>query len=156
MKILVVSDSHGNTGAILRAVSLTGPDMILHLGDHSYDLSVIYNNMPQITVRAVRGNCDRGAFELDSDEFVIDGKRIFMTHGNLYGVKMTLDSLITTAMYKEADIVLFGHTHRTYAKEYEGMLILNPGSVGLGEKTYAVLEIENGAVKYEIKYLNMW
>ena len=156
MKILVVSDSHGNTDALLRAAAVTGPDLILHLGDHCYDCDVLADNMPQIPVRCVKGNCDIGALELDIDEFVVENKRIFMTHGDLYGVKSSLDSLITTAMYKNADIVLFGHTHRAYELEYEDMLILNPGSVGRNEKSYAVLTVENGTVDWEIEYLDMW
>ena len=156
MKILAISDSHGNTDALLRAAAVTGPELILHMGDHSWDCDVLRQNMPQIPVRAGRGNCDRQASELDIDEFVVEGKRIFMTHGNLYGVKMGLDQLITTAMYRNADVVLFGHTHIPYSEEFEGMLILNPGSVGRGEKTYAVITIENGVVKYEIKHLDMW
>jgi predicted phosphodiesterase len=52
--------------------------------------------------------------------------------------------------------VLFGHTHRPYAKYVDGMLVLNPGSVGMNRKTYAVLEVGHGEVKYELCELGMW
>ena len=32
-KVLVLSDSHGNVGNMIRAVKREEPDMILHLGD---------------------------------------------------------------------------------------------------------------------------
>ena len=150
MKILVVSDSHGNRKALMRAVSATGPDMVLHLGDIASDCGIIRENMPELPVRAVRGNCDGFANEAAEDEFTAGGRRIFMAHGDRYGVKTGLNSFITSAMYRNADIALFGHTHRNFSMEYEGMLILNPGSVGTEQKTYAVLEIRDGAVKYDI------
>ena len=150
MKILVVSDSHGNRESLMRAVSVTGPDLVLHLGDVAADCDIIRRNMPEIPVRAVRGNCDGFSNEAAEDEFVVEGKRIFMAHGDRYGVKTGLSSFVTAAMYRNADIALFGHTHRKFSTEYEGLLILNPGSVGMGKKTYAVLEIEDGAVKYDI------
>lgn len=155
MKILVVSDSHGNTLALLRAVAVTGPDMILHLGDHDRDCSIIRDTFPDIMTRAVRGNCDMNSLETDADEFVIEGKRVFMVHGDAYGVKYSLDSLITAAMYRSADVVLYGHTHRAHAEVFEDMLLLNPGSVGLGMKTYAVLKIEHGIVNYKILELEL-
>lgn len=33
MRILVLSDSHGNVDNMARAVELTAPDRVLHLGD---------------------------------------------------------------------------------------------------------------------------
>ena len=38
MKILVVSDSHGKVDNLIRAVELTHPDYVLHLGDCQRDL----------------------------------------------------------------------------------------------------------------------
>ena len=156
MKVLVVSDSHGNINALRRAAAITGPDVVLHLGDHDSDCAEIRSILPDAMIRAVRGNCDPTSRELDADEFVLEGKRIFMVHGHNHGVKYSLDSLVTAGMYMEADIVLFGHTHRPYAEYYDDMLVLNPGSIGMGKKTYAVLEIGHGAVSYELCELGMW
>lgn len=38
MRILVLSDSHGNVDNMARAVELTAPDRVLHLGDCQRDL----------------------------------------------------------------------------------------------------------------------
>ena len=150
MKILVMSDSHGNVTNMLTAVMRENPDMILHLGDHHYDCRELRNKYPEIPLRAVKGNCDT-AGELENDEFICEYLRIVMTHGHLFGVKYSLDSIITNAMYKEADILLFGHTHQAYTQEFEGLHIINPGSVGKGRQTYCVLDVTNGKVRYEIK-----
>ncbi|MCF0120007.1 MAG: metallophosphoesterase, partial [Oscillospiraceae bacterium] len=127
MKILVLSDSHRNVENIKLAISLTGPDLVLHLGDHITDCATLNLAFPQIPVRCVGGNCDRGN-HLENDEFVIEGKRFFMTHGHNYGVKFSLKSLVNNAMARGADIVLYGHTHVRHYEEYEGLHILNPGS----------------------------
>jgi predicted phosphodiesterase len=37
MKILVASDSHGNTQALINAVFDVSPQLVLHLGDHERD-----------------------------------------------------------------------------------------------------------------------
>lgn len=154
MTILVVSDSHGDTDALLQAAEQTKPDWILHAGDHCYDCDIYEELMPQIPVRAVRGNCDRGARELDTDEFVLGGKRFFMVHGHEYGVKGNLNSMLTAALYREADVVIFGHTHRPLLEEFEGMLVLNPGAIGYGNGSYGVITVENGMVDAEIWELN--
>ena len=151
MKILIMSDSHGNITNMLTAVISESPDMILHLGDHHTDCRVLRERFPDIPLRAVKGNCDR-AGELEMDEFICEYLRIMMVHGHRFNVKYSLDALITNAMYKNVDILLYGHTHIAQAGEFEGMHIINPGSVGQSG-SYCVLEIENGKVSYEIKNL---
>ena len=149
MKILVVSDSHGDKRSLVRAARDTGPELILHLGDYDKDCASLHDAVPNIPVRAVRGNGDWQSHELGEDEFVIAGVRIFMTHGHWYGVKRGLDTVIDAAFCRNADILLFGHTHIPYYAKLRGITILNPGSIGMGGKTYAVLTIENGIVSHE-------
>ena len=150
MKILVFSDSHGHTQPMLDAVFDEDPQLVLHLGDHTRDCAALIEAYPRIPVRSVRGNCDGRAKEPDWDEFVIQGKRVFMTHGHLYGVKTGLASVLNTAFLRNADILLYGHTHRAFQTTAEGLLVVNPGSVGMGQKTYAVLELEHDAVNCKI------
>lgn len=52
----------------------------------------------------------------------------------------------------DADVVLFGHTHVTYAKCYEGRYYFNPGSLGLPDYrtygTYGILEVTDEKIDY--------
>ena len=153
MRILVMSDSHGNKDAVLRAVARESPDMILHLGDHDRDCSAIEIEYPEIPVRSVRGNCDRSSYGLDTDEFTVGEKRFFITHGNLYRVKTGYSHIIDSARRKGADVLLFGHTHDTYYSVLDGLAIINPGSIGMDEKTYAVLDLKDGAI--ECEFMNL-
>jgi len=150
MRILVMSDSHGNKNAMLTAVERESPDLVLHLGDHDRDCSAIEWKYPEIPVRTVKGNCDRTSAGLDTDEFLLGDKRFFMTHGNLHSVKLGLKSLISYAESRDIDVLLFGHTHRPYNEVANDIAIINPGSIGMGIKTYAVLELRNGVMTCEI------
>ena len=151
MEILVVSDSHGDKASLLRAVRVNKPELILHLGDYDKDCAVLREAFPDIPLRAVRGNGDWRSFELEEDEFVTAGARIFMTHGHQYSVKRGLDLVVDAAVCRNADILLFGHTHIPYYATMRGITILNPGSIGTGSRTYAVLSVEQGAVSCEMK-----
>jgi len=151
VKILIMSDSHNNIETMLETVAIESPELILHLGDHDRDCAPIECEYPEIPLRSVRGNCDRSSENLDVDEFTFGGKRFFMTHGHIYGVKFGYSRVIGAASSRGADILLFGHTHIQYCANYEGLIVINPGSIGMGEKTYAILEFMNGVPTWKIK-----
>ena len=44
-RVLVLSDSHGNVGNMIRAVKREEPDMILHLGDCVVDADALIEGM---------------------------------------------------------------------------------------------------------------
>ncbi len=155
MTVLVLSDSHGDLDAVAKAAQREKPDIILHLGDHDSDVRGLRRLMPDVPVRTVRGNCDPMSAAPETDEFVLGDQRIFMTHGHLYNVKTGLGSVLNAAMIRGADVLLYGHTHRAHDARADTLLVVNPGSTGRGEKTYAVLEIENGAIKSRIINLNL-
>ena len=138
---------------MLDAIAKESPEYILHLGDNERDCAAIEAMYPEIPLRSVKGNCDRGYPGLDIDEFVLCEKRFFMTHGHIHGVKMGRVSIKQAAQSKNADILLFGHTHIPHQSVVENMMIINPGSIGAGTKTYAVLEIKNGEINCELKSL---
>jgi putative phosphoesterase len=55
-----------------------------------------------------------------------------------------------------ADIIILGHTHIPFIYQYNGKLLLNPGSVGQPrdgnpKASYLILEIENGKAKAQLK-----
>ena len=153
MKVLVMSDSHGSKNNILDAIDIESPDFILHLGDNCKDCSVIESMYPDIPLRSVKGNCDRLSAGSEIDEFILEDKRFFMTHGHLFGVKTGKTSVINTALNRGVDILLFGHTHIPHYSVVENLIVVNPGSIGAGGKYYAVLEIKNGAVSCDLKSL---
>ena len=152
MRLAVFSDSHGFCASMISAVRAYGPDMILHLGDYSRDAEELIKEFPSTPVKAVKGNCDFASQYPENELFSVEDKTIFMTHGHKYNVKFTLDSMLNSAHFAGADIVLFGHTHKALVLEAAGMRVMNPGTAGTGrEPSWAKLEIPgDGTVKCEI------
>jgi len=148
-----MSDSHGWNDAMLDITALESPDVILHLGDKYTDCECLERMFPEIPLRTVKGNCDSGRAMLDMDEFTLEGKRFFMTHGHLFNVKMGKTKIIDAAKKRGVDILLFGHTHTPFYDIKNGLTILNPGCVGLNQKYYAIIDINDGTVECELKSL---
>ena len=161
MRIAVISDTHGSRAAIRRAVRACGPvDRWLHAGDYSQDGAILAQETGGQPVTAVAGNCDGWGVAAKAEEFIeAGGKLIWLTHGHHYRVKSGLTDLIAGGRRHEADIVVYGHTHRARIDRLAGMLLLNPGSAALagrnGERSCGVLEIgPDGRVAAQIIDLN--
>lgn len=147
MKILVLSDSHGNFNSILRALDRESDiQFVIHAGDIQRDVDDLRDLRPDLTCAAVAGNNEFfHSFSQDPSQriFTLEGKRIFLTHGHLFSVKQTLSQLAQAARAAEAEICIFGHTHKPYLEERNGILFFNPGS---SSNSYGILEIQNGTV----------
>lgn len=97
----------------------------------------------------VKGNMDFDSYADEYELFDFAGKKIFATHGNLYGVKDDLSKLKRTAIEKGADICLYGHTHIQHHETDGGLLVINPGAVS-GSGKYCVLDIVDGSVHFKM------
>ena len=141
MRILVVSDSHGHTGALDNALHRWPFDAAVFLGDGLRDWQEATARLPASKeLRCVRGNCDWGALDaVDACTADYGGVRVFYTHGHLYGVKADLERAMAAAREKQAQVLLYGHTHTPRAFYKDGLHVLCPGSIAKGE--YGTLEI---------------
>lgn len=138
------------------AVSKEKPDHIIHLGDYSRDAEELRRRFPEIPMDIVKGNNDFMSGYPVSKLLVIDGKRLFITHGDQYGVKNGVERIADKGKDESADIVLFGHTHIPYLFIRQDMWIMNPGTIGLKsffspKATYGAIEIAGGKIRCEIK-----
>lgn len=145
MRILVVSDSHGNIASLHAAVQLAGEvDCAIHLGDYAGDSRAL-SKMTGVPVYAVRGNCDFSR-EYEPEQVIsLEGVRIFATHGHKYDVGTGVYRLALRAEEMGCDIALYGHTHVSAIEAQGHLLIVNPGSPSqprMGRKrSVAVLEL---------------
>ena len=144
MKILVLSDSHGQFSAMEDAVLRERPDYIFHLGDHQRDARKLGKRFPDYPVISVPGNCD---LPLPTETLTVrqelGGVSMLLTHGHAYGVKGGLLRMELAAQEAGVQVAAFGHTHVAYCQETNGLWMLNPGSIGYGG-SYGVILIENG------------
>jgi len=151
MRLLVISDSHGNYPHLLKAHELAGPvDHIIHLGDGAEDARLM-EQVLEVPVLLVAGNCDpdpRLPQELTLD---FGQCRILLTHGNRQLVKSGLGQLVVKGIEVGATVVLYGHTHRSAVQTESGMLLVNPGSLREGfPGSYAILTVNETEVHAEI------
>ena len=144
MKILVLSDSHGELSGMETAVEREQPRMILHLGDCWRDAERLAERYPDIPMEHVPGNCDWGSFDQPERLLEFEGVRVLMMHGHTRNVKSSPLAAQYAAREWGADVLLFGHTHRPLV-DYDGTLYtMNPGAIGdFRRPTYGVVTIEN-------------
>ena len=146
MKVLILSDSHGNISNMIQAVEQEAPRMIFHLGDCWRDGERLHSRFPDLPFEQVYGNCDyfRGSQEAEKLLYLRD-KRVLMCHGHTYGVKQSLLAAGLAAEEKDLDLFLFGHTHKPLVDMRGKTLFLNPGSIGdYSRPCYGVVTLENG------------
>ena len=129
MKIIVVSDTHGNNGSFLEtAMAMEKPDLLIHLGDYISDAKKISKIM-KVDYITVKGNGDYGIMDFNEDELLeINGKKIFLTHGHRYNVSYNLENIYHKGLELGADLILFGHTHVPIIEKTKELIIMNPGS----------------------------
>ena len=155
MKLLIVSDSHGDWRTLERLVRREKPDQVLHLGDLLGDAQKLSLACPDTPVEAVPGNCDGWFVKGDTARILsYEGVRFFLTHGHAYGVKSGLAQLIKAGQSAGADVILFGHTHRAMRDRWpDGAWVVNPGTAGgvHAQATYAVAQVREGIVELEIR-----
>ena len=122
----LISDTHG----LLRPGvhdALTGVELILHSGDVGG--SEILDELRLIApVKAVFGNTDPpDEADLAVELLVaIDGIRVHVSHGHEVGSPTPAK---LAARY-DADVVVFGHTHRPLVSRVGKQLFVNPGAAG--------------------------
>ena len=84
--------------------------------------------------------------------FNVDNKSVLLVHGSPRKINeylfedRPLSSFQRLAASSNADIIVFGHTHKPYVKEVDGVMFLNAGSVGKPKDgdwraCYAILEM---------------
>jgi putative phosphoesterase len=131
--------------------ALTGVELILHSGDVGG--AGILDELRLIApVKAVFGNTDPPE-EPDLAEAIsvaIDGIRVHVSHGHEVG-SPTPEKL--AARY-DADVVVFGHTHRPLVSRIGSQLFVNPGAAGPKRfdltPSVARLTIKRGKAEVEI------
>ena len=152
IEIGVISDSHGSSYAIDRAVKEV-PDVKewFHLGDFADDGAYLAARSG-VSVTAVRGNNDfRNGNYQDLEIVERAGVRILLLHGHQYFRDGGLKALIDECKELQVQLCIFGHSHRQDLFKKNDIVFLNPGSIYLprdgGEGSYAILTVGGGKIQ---------
>jgi len=129
MRVGVISDTHVRAlnempAPVLKA--LAGVDLIVHAGDFT-EKAVLDGLRTLAEVKAVCGNMDSGKLKAmlpQKDLFVLNGKRIGLTHG--WGSPWGIEGRIRR-MFADVDLIIYGHSHEPSTQYVQGSLMFNPG-----------------------------
>lgn len=119
----VISDTHG----LIRPeviIALQPCDLIIHAGDIG-SMEVVNTLKGIAPLIAVRGNVDKDdwCYQFPKNEVIeIEKKYIYVIHD--------LDELNIDPKAAGIDVVICGHSHKPLLEELQGVIYINPGSVG--------------------------
>ena len=159
MKYLVLSDIHGSlhyAKKIEEIMNKESPEKIGLLGDLYYhgprnplteeyapkEVADILNSYKD-KILAVRGNCDAevdqmiSEFKLEENlRLKIGEKKFLFTHGHKFNIDFWPN--------EDFDVLVYGHFHTGFIKEFEGKLFVNAGSISLPkngtENSYLIID----------------
>lgn len=128
MLVGLISDTHGQLRPEVFE-RLAGVERILHAGDLGpAELLVELGAIAPVV--GVWGNTD--GFDVrarvpETADLTLEGWRIVVVHGHQLGSPRP-ETLRET--YPDADIIVYGHTHRADVSRADGKLVVNPGAAG--------------------------
>ena len=145
MKILLVSDSHGNSEALDKLLEIyPNMDAYLHAGDLEADEQSIH------PFDCVKGNCDHFSR--------LPERRIIHTP---YGALLMQHlPYLPTDIVKKYNIKIFcyGHTHRRKFELIDGIYWINPGAISYprdgNDLSYAIVEITSSSINVDFRTLS--
>lgn len=163
MKVMCISDIHGNIECLKKAIEKykeENAEKLIVLGDFSsyyhsssdYEVAEILNDMAG-SITAVKGNCD--SMQIDEifkfgltyvKNIIINDIKVTLTHGHIYDKNNLPENC--------GEILLLGHTHIGNLENLGDRIIANPGSIsnprGGSKNSYIIIDKNN----IELKTLN--
>jgi uncharacterized protein len=141
MKLLIVSDIHGEIEAFKNIIAQETYDHLISLGDSELSVADL-----KPVGSLIHGNAmmDLGQ-ALKVETFA--GLKVIMTHGHLSKVHQGDALLLRLLSEHDAHMIMHGHTHVARFKKHGEHYILNPGAIygprGSWPSSYATLEIKD-------------
>ena len=133
IRLLIIADIHGATELLEEAAERADPvDLVVIAGDAGCDEAEIAAFLDERPYILVPGNND---FDLlwdlpETASFSMGGLHFLVTHGHLQNVRDSVTpELLELAEENEAEIVIFGHSHKYFAEYLDDILFVNPGAV---------------------------
>jgi putative phosphoesterase len=152
MHIGVISDTHGR---LPREVfdHFKDVERILHAGDIG-PLTLLADLEAIAPVTAVWGNTDGPELRArlgEIERVELEGRILIVVHGHQLGSPTPRGLRYA---HPDADVVVFGHSHRPTLQHIEGHAFLNPGSAGAPRfglpRSIALLDITAAAIEARI------
>ena len=158
MKILVFADFHGSIESLNTAIEISkreAPDKTVVCGDlfgwsHPQEVAELVQKLDGV-LYLVKGNNDFSTavsylpYEMEDNAVMYHfNRKLFFTHGDRY------NGLRVPPILEEGDALIHGHTHVGRLSKYNGLYLLNVGSLARprdGVASYLVLDEQGATLK---------
>lgn len=153
MKLLLLSDTHGKLDKAIQVYeNLKDINMILHCGDMRDDAETLMAEL-DVPVAYVAGNCD--STDHPAITFVnTPAGKILLTHGHRENVGYDISRLLYLTESEDCICGCFGHTHVPFYEDYDGIQLVNPGSLTRprdgSNGSFAILDCTSEGISIEI------
>lgn len=158
MKVLIVSDTHGRDRYLFQVLQKVSPiDLMIHLGDYGGTEEYI-KSIANCPVEMISGNNDFFKGYPKEKVIKIGNYTVYLTHGHRYGVYYNTSQVKEAAKIRQADIVMFGHTHVPMIDLKDDIWAINPGSIALPRQSnripsYIIMDIDReGKAHFTLNY----
>lgn len=152
MKLVIISDSHGENFLIEEIVNIEGLNSTyIHLGDSESNNAILDRFIK------VKGNCDY-TYKLENKiDITLEQLKIHLEHGNNINFLLDKNKYIKEC---NCDIFLYGHSHKKEYLKLDNIHVFNPGSLNRPRDdiygSYLILNIKNKNIEnYEFKKINL-
>lgn len=141
MKLLIISDIHGELESFKHIIQSETYDHLISLGDSELSATELKD-----VDSLIHGNAYMDLGQSMKVE-TFQGLKVVMTHGHLVHVHRGDEGLVRLLNDHQAHLVMHGHTHVARFLEYDARYILNPGAIygprGSWPASYALLDIKD-------------
>jgi uncharacterized protein len=154
MKIVVVSDTHGDTLYLNRVYDTNkDADLFLHAGDYQLPDYMMH------IFRFVKGNCDYSYEAPCKVDINTPIGKLHMEHGNNY---FFINDTLNYIKKENSSIFIVGHTHIPYFTKIDNTYVFNPGSLckprSTNFGTFLIIKIDendDNKLSYQFKKIDL-
>ena len=152
MRILVFSDSHGDSESMEKVIKRFYPDAVIYLGDGIDDFFILEKEFPHAKFYNVAGNIDDKGDVARLERF--EDVAIYMSHLESFAKIKADREHVFEAMKLNAKIILYGHTHVPELFVYRGITFMNPGTISktFGLRTFGMIDLIDDDYLCEIMF----
>ena len=148
IKIVVMSDNHGDIKTMDSIILQEKPDYTIHCGDYLIKKELMKKRFNYFVLG--NNDMDKGDLELNIE---IKGYKFRILHGHTLGIDVYYpNKLIKKIANAEYDVLIHGHIHIPILLQENNKTLFCPGSTSFPRSadgpTYGVIEIQNDTIKF--------
>lgn len=150
MRVALIADTHGYYDWVIEYFNgQAAPDLLIHLGDHSDDGTLIAEALKCPYQTVYGNNDDNSIFHSEYEKILSIGThRLYLLHGHQFAAYQRREKIVKRCQKENCDIAVFGHSHEYMDQTIDGIRVINPGSPSLPrgdrQRSFVLLDLSEG------------